>query len=67
MIQKHCHECGTKLIKHELEGEGLVPYCPRCEQYRFPMYNVAVSMVVVNEQTDEILLKNSTEDLTSYS
>ena len=56
MIQKHCHECGTALIERELEGEGIVPYCPKCEQYRFPIYNVAVSMVVINEQTGEILL-----------
>ena len=56
MIQKHCQECGTELIERELEGEGIVPYCPKCEQYRFPMYNVAVSMVVVDEQTGEILL-----------
>ena len=56
MIQKHCSECGAELIKKELEGEGLVPYCPHCQQFRFPMYNVAVSMVIINEQTGEILL-----------
>jgi len=39
MIQKHCFECGTSLIEKELEGEGIVPYCPKCEQYRFPMYS----------------------------
>jgi len=52
MIQKHCYECGTALTERELEGEGIVPYCPQCQQYRFPMYNVAVSMVVIDEQTD---------------
>lgn len=56
MIQKHCFECGTALIEKELEDEGVVPYCPKCEQYRFPMYNVAVSMIVMNEQTGNILL-----------
>ena len=56
LIQKHCHECGTALIEKALEGEGIVPYCPKCEQYRFPMYNVAVSMIVINEPTGEILL-----------
>lgn len=45
MIQKHCYECGTALTERELEGEGIVPYCPQCQQYRFQMYNVAVSMV----------------------
>ena len=56
MIQKHCFECGTALIEKELEGEGIVPYCPKCQQYRFPMYNVAVSMIVVDEETGKILL-----------
>ena len=51
MIQKHCFECGTALIEKELEEEGIVPYCQKCQQYRFPMYNVAVSMIVVDEET----------------
>lgn len=56
MIQKHCHECGTALIEKELAEEGIVPYCPKCRQYQFPMYNVAVSMIVVDEETGKILL-----------
>lgn len=56
MIQKHCYECGAELIEKELEEEGMVPFCPNCKQYRFPMYNVAVSMIVVDEETGKILL-----------
>ena len=56
MIQKHCFNCGTKLIEKELEGEGIVPYCSSCKSFQFPMYNIAVSMIVVNEETDEIML-----------
>ena len=56
MSSNYCRECGTKLVPRELENEGIVPYCPECEQYRFPQYNVAVSMIVVNEEQDEILL-----------
>ena len=56
MTGKFCRECGTKLVPKELENEGIVPYCPNCGQYRFPQYNVAVSMIVVNEEKDEILL-----------
>ena len=48
--------CGTALIEKELEEEGSVPYCPKCQQYRFPMYNVAVNMIVVDEETGKILL-----------
>ena len=56
MSSNYCRECGTKLVPKELEHEGIVPYCPSCGQYRFPQYNVAVSMIVVNEEKDEILL-----------
>ncbi len=56
MTGKFCRECGTALVPKELENEGVVPYCPKCEQFRFPQYNVAVSMIVVNEEKDEILL-----------
>ena len=56
MIGKFCRECGTRLVPKELEHEGIVPYCPECGAYRFPQYNVAVIMIVVNEEKDEILL-----------
>ena len=56
MSGKYCRECGTKLVPKELENEGVVPYCATCGQFRFPQYNVAVSMIVVNEAKDEILL-----------
>jgi 8-oxo-dGTP pyrophosphatase MutT (NUDIX family) len=48
--------CGTKLEIRELENEGMIPFCPKCEAFRFPQYNVAVSMITVNEATDKILL-----------
>ena len=56
MITKFCHECGTKLTQKEMKNEGIVPFCPKCETFRFPMYNVAVSMIVINKKTDKILL-----------
>lgn len=56
MIAKFCHECGTKLMQKVLENEGIIPFCPKCKVYRFPMYNVAVSMIVINKKTDKILL-----------
>ena len=51
-----CRMCGTNLEPRELENEGIVPYCPSCGKFRFPQYNVAVSMIVVNEAKDEIML-----------
>ena len=56
MAEKYCQECGTALIEKELENEGIDPFCPKCNQYRFPLYNVAVSMIVISRQTDKILL-----------
>ena len=56
MSGNYCRECGTKLVPRELKNEGIIPYCPSCEQYRFPQYNVAVSMIVVDESRDRILL-----------
>ncbi len=56
LIQKHCTECGAELTVKELSGEGEVPFCPVCGQYRFPMYNVAVSMIVINKEDGRILL-----------
>lgn len=56
MIQKHCINCGTKLIEKELKGEGIVPFCENCNSFQFTMYNIAVSMIVVNEETDKIML-----------
>lgn len=56
MIQKHCFNCGTKLIEKDLKGEGIVPFCENCNSFQFTMYNIAVSMIVVNEETDKIML-----------
>lgn len=52
----YCVQCGTKLIEKELAGEGIVPYCSSCGEYRFPHFNVAVSMIVRNPAEDKILL-----------
>ena len=52
----YCPKCGTLLVERALEHEGLVPFCAQCGEYRFPMYNVAVSMIVVNEDNGKILL-----------
>lgn len=49
-------ECGEALIEKECGMEGLVPFCPSCKEFRFPMYNVAVSLIVVNEENEKILL-----------
>lgn len=53
---KYCMQCGTKLTEKMLEGEGMVPFCPTCNDFRFPVFNTAVSMVVMNEDRSKIVL-----------
>ena len=55
-MAKFCPECGSRLEDRELEHEGMVPFCPRCGEYRFPMYNVAVSMIVLDARAKKVLL-----------
>lgn len=59
MIQEYfmfCVECGEELSLMFADGEGLVPYCKNCGEFRFPQYATAVSMVVTNRAKDKILL-----------
>ena len=53
---KYCYECGEKLTERELENEGIVPYCEKCGEYRFPIFSTAVSMIVENIDKTKILL-----------
>ena len=53
---KYCTMCGTKLIVKKHEYEGDVPFCPNCNEYRFPIYSSAVSMVIVNRDYTKTLL-----------
>lgn len=53
---KFCSECGTALEDKYLEKEGLIPYCQHCRQFRFPTFNTAVSVIVLNEAEDKALL-----------
>ena len=56
MAMNYCMECGAKLHRKHLDGEGEIPYCDRCRQFRFPVFNTAVSMIVMNEQRSKIIL-----------
>lgn len=52
----YCTICGEKLTLMFKQDEGLVPYCNKCAEYRFPRFATAVSMVVTNRTKDKILL-----------
>lgn len=51
----YCVECGTKLELKELPCEGFVPFCNKCNTFRFKQYNVAVSMIVVSQDYKRVL------------
>lgn len=57
---KYCIECGAKLTEKECINfglsEGMIPYCPICNEFRFPVYNTAVSMVIFNADYSKSLL-----------
>ena len=52
----YCTECGTKLIPKYLEKEGMIPWCERCQAYRFPTFNAAISTIVYSPDGQKILL-----------
>ena len=52
----YCMFCGTKLHDRKLQGEGMIPWCDTCKEYRFPVFSTAVSMIVTNQENDRILL-----------
>ena len=54
---RYCMQCGGKLRWKDHPGEGHpVPWCDACESYRYPVYNCAVSMVVMDEAKEKVLL-----------
>lgn len=54
--EKYCTKCGAEYQVREMEGEGNVQYCPNCQEYHFPVFNVACIMIVVDPQNKKILL-----------
>ena len=57
MEMKYCMACGGKLEERFHEGEGRpIPWCASCGAWRYPVYNTAVSMVVMDEQKEKVLL-----------
>ena len=58
-----CQFCGTKLTYKKLNDEGMTPYCEYCGEYRFPLYPVAVSMIIVNkDETKTLFVKQYGRD-----
>ena len=57
MEMNYCTQCGCRLEMRFHEGEGrLIPWCADCGAYRYPIFNTAVSMVVMDEKKEKVLL-----------
>ncbi len=56
MKMNYCMECGTLLHSLPHGEEGLVPYCDTCTAFRYPVFNTAVSLLVMDEQKENIIL-----------
>ncbi len=52
----YCYECGEKLALVLHNQEGLVPFCKKCNEYRYPQFATAVTIVATNREKDKILL-----------
>ena len=56
MEMRYCMHCDSRLDEKYLMGEGMVPYCPECGEFRFPVYRTAVSLIIMNKSLDKVLL-----------
>ena len=56
MDMNYCMQCGTRLQLRHHETEGEIPYCETCGAFRYPVFNTAVSMLVMNEAKNRIIL-----------
>ena len=54
-MKKYCEFCGTLLEKKFLLNEGMIPFCQCCGDYRFPYFNTAVSMIILNPDKNKLL------------
>lgn len=53
---KYCENCGEELILKKCGIDGDIPYCKKCKQFKFPMFNSAISAIVFNPKKNKILL-----------
>lgn len=60
----YCPFCGSRLVlRYHPEEQREIPFCTACGDWRFPRFNAAVVMVILNETKDRMLLvKQNHED-----
>ena len=54
---RHCMQCGAELVRKYLPSEGKeIPFCPSCNEFRFPVFNAGVSMIITDRTREKVLL-----------
>ena len=56
MEMNYCMHCGARLQPRSHREGGLVPFCEVCGEFRYPVFNTAVSMIVMNEAQNRVIL-----------
>ena len=56
MEMNYCMHCGGRLEIRQHRTEGPIPYCGRCGAWRYPVFNTAVSMIVMDESRSRVIL-----------
>ena len=56
MQLKYCPVCGAKLSLRQHPTDGPVAWCPACEDWRYPLFTIAVSVAVLDPGRTRMLL-----------
>lgn len=63
---QYCPHCGTKAAPKEIGDEGLIPWCPVCQQPLFPMFSTCTITLAVDEEAGEAALLRQSYISTQY-
>lgn len=63
---EYCPFCGNKTILREIGDEGEMPYCEKCGRPLFDMFHTCVLCIVVNEDNEVALIRQSYGDTEKY-
>ncbi len=66
MRYSFCPVCGNKLIHKPIGDEGEIPFCQGCERPWFDSFYTCVLSVVVNENDEVLLIRQSYGDTAKY-
>ncbi|HOI26912.1 MAG: NUDIX domain-containing protein [Paludibacteraceae bacterium] len=52
-----CPKCGNELELRLCPGEeNMIPFCTKCNEFRFPMFNVAICTALFNHDKTKLLM-----------